>query len=161
MNDDQLREQIDLYVAGMLEDAEREAVERAVREDPRAAAFLAESRRAWAALDQYETEPAPAEIVPTAWHQTRRPAAAWRRRSAGLAVAAGLILAMTGYWRFGRSVPHQPPVALSPQDREVIQHLDFLMHLDMLEQIDLVRRAGMIQDLHKSGLSEFLEALAS
>lgn len=158
MNDEALREQIDLYVAGVLDDAERAVVEQAVEDNPRAASWLAESRRTWSALDECTAAAAPDGIARAAWRQAHRPVRRRRRLAGRLAVAAALVLAFAGYWRFGRA---QPVDALSPQDREVVQDLDFLLEMELLENIDLVRQADVARDLEGSGLSEPLEALPS
>ena len=159
MNDDCLREQIDLYVAGMLDEAERKVVEDAIACNARAARWLAESQHTWQTLDADDMDMASPDIVSEAWLRTRRSRSRKRRWTAGLSAAAAIAISATVYLHVGEK--ETPPVVLSPQDSEIVEDLEFLEDIELWEQMDLVRRAGLLDGLRESGLDEFLEALAS
>lgn len=159
MTDEQLREQIDLYAAGMLDEEQRRIVEDAVAQDSRAGQWLQESRRLWTTLDDYHTKAPNDEPAQRAAQRVLR---LRRRRSRWLtatAAAASVALAAATYQYVHQA--SSTSVTLNAQDREIIRDLGFLEHLDMLEQIDLVRNARLLTDLQESRLAEFLEVLAS
>ncbi len=157
---DRYREQVNAYVAGMLDDDERAQLEDHVIGCPACREELEAARRTWSSLDHWLDARPPADLAERALDRHRTRGRVLRivwPTAAAAAIALGLFIWSSHRSRTGvgpgPELPRTPQAPLiADADREVIEMLDLLEEMPMLAELDLVQSADMLQTLDRLGL---------